>query len=313
MPHSHLLASEAAINTVELNSFSSSDGFQQKEINALYRNHRRELFNPYNNEAETSWDWGVSALMGDGHNSAYKYTGAKLQIIGGRKISKSVNLETKLGIHQLKNTTTNDTKNIFAGNLKGQFILNDIYSGSLDIVHGLARGGAIQQGAMHNQYQEISLNSSLSAKWSKHWQSILRSQNTYLSDSNQKSIYDFSTLYGISTGTPWIWAGVGIEKLNYTKRSEIYWSPVEFLSFGPRLDATVPISGKFSASTGLNLNRLYDKDTRSWGSGYYFSGRLQYGDRNEFNIALNWIRIESIQNGNKWKSNQVGLNLSRPY
>ncbi len=310
---SMVMAEEVSQLNSDVSSINTSDGISQKQLDIFYRNPRRELFYPFENEAEQGWDWGIRSVLSDGRNSQYAYRGTGLQLLGGRKFSKLASIESQLGFHQLKNTSTDESKTIFSGGVKGSAILDEKYTTSLEISHGFVDGALIQTGGISNQFTALSIKPGISARWSNRWLTQLRSQFHNISDDNQKSQIDIATLYGISTGVPWIWVGLGAEKLTYSKRSTSYWSPSEFISYGPRLEATVPVYEKVSAAGGLNINRLYDKDTGTWGNGHYFSGRIQYGSRNEFNLSIYLIKIESVQNNNKWESTQSGLNASVPF
>jgi hypothetical protein len=308
-----VLAQEMSYVNSDLGTFATSDRISQRQVEVFYRNPRRDIFYPYANEAENGWDWGGRTFLVDGKNAQYDFTATGLQLLGGRKFSKNVSAEVLAGFHQIQNTSVGNSKLAFSGYAKSNFIFSDRYTSSIEVGHSLKDGTLIQTGNTGDQLTAITIKPNIGMRWSEHWRSQIRYQYLFISDDNKKSLVDLSTMYGISTGIPWIWFGLGIERLNYSHRKSTYWTPSEFISFGPRLEATVPIKGKVSASGGINLNRLYDKDTDSWGNGYYFSWRLQYGDRNETNLSIYLIKIESYQNSSRWDSTNAGLNLSVPF
>ena len=60
----------------------------------------------------------------------------------------------------------------------------------------------------------------------------------------------------------------------------------------------------------FNYNRLWDKGSCTTGNGFSFSNKLTYGDRNANNISIYYSRINSIQSGILWFSNEAGFTLN---
>jgi hypothetical protein len=118
-------------------------------------------------------------------------------------------------------------------------------------------------------------------------------------------------MYGISTGVPWVWAGIGTDYLSYSFRQTTYWSPTRFYSFGPRFEGVFPLFQQWSASIGLNLNR-FQEESFDLGNGYYGTAKLQYGEREHLNVAVEYIRILAAQGSSQWISNGVNLSLNAP-
>jgi hypothetical protein len=119
-------------------------------------------------------------------------------------------------------------------------------------------------------------------------------------------------MYGISTGVPWIWMGMGGEKMGFERSTsssparDRYWTPARFYSFGPRLDANIPLVADVSFSMGANLNR-FREDQFAWGTGFLLAPGLIYGNREEQQIKLSYMRIESKQGSTVWSSDSFAL------
>lgn len=126
-------------------------------------------------------------------------------------------------------------------------------------------------------------------------------QSTWFSDDNQRLQTDLGVLYGIATGSPWIWLGVGGERLTNTLQATSYWTPRGFTSYGPRLDLAIPLTEKLSFSTGLNINQFNDDDAGS-GTGYYVFSRAVYSVSKTWQWELSYEGIKSKQGGAEWTS-----------
>lgn len=140
------------------------------------------------------------------------------------------------------------------------------------------------------------------------WRSTFNFQHFFLNDDNTRLNHDLGIFYGISTGDPWIWIGVGASRMSNSDFERPYWAPLEFYNVGPRLDLSFSVREKFRFSSGLNLN--YFNDVKSGdGIGYYSMTRVSYRLSPSFDAVASLESIQSQQAGNTWKgySSSVGL------
>ena len=137
-------------------------------------------------------------------------------------------------------------------------------------------------------------------------------QSYWLSDSNNRLDDDFSLLYALSPDWPWIWIGAGFENITDTLATSAYWSPKHFIDYGPRFDVAFPIFEKLTGSFGLNINHYKDFDFGE-GNGFYFLGRLTYGQENHMKLDLSWEQIQSKQEANNWFSQMIRIGLTCPF
>ena len=311
---------EKALMTSDFSRFTNTDAINQTSVDILYRNHRRDLFYNFENESLSSNDYGVSGNVRSGKNSTYNLTGISAVGFCGAKSAGDTYLEIGIGFNYIKLSAIDnlvssapETKSVLLLKSKYQKILNSIWSAGAELNHDFSDGNFIQVGDSTYQKTAVTFAGFVNSRWHEKWKSSLRGFNQWLSDENKKSVLDFSTMYGISISVPWIWFGVGFNRLAFEKSAVQYWSPSDFIAYGPRLEMNIPIYNKTSLGLGANVNKLYDKDTGNSGSGFYFSGRIQYGNRNEFNVSLILNKIESIQGGNKWESSEGVVNVSSPF
>ena len=147
-----------------------------------------------------------------------------------------------------------------------------------------------------------------SYRLSDRWRSTYSFQHFFLNDGNTRLNHDLGIFYGIETGDPWIWVGVGTSRMSNSNFERPYWAPLEFYNVGPRLDLSFSIREKLRFSSGLNLN--YFNDVKSGdGIGYYSMTRVSYRISPSFDAYSRLESIQSQQAGNIWKgySTSVGL------
>lgn len=132
-----------------------------------------------------------------------------------------------------------------------------------------------------------------------------------INDGNQKSVSNLSLLYSLSTTTPWIWIGVGLEYTACASITPNYWSPSGFLGYGSRTEAEFTIiEDFFSMSVNFDYNRIYDNDSKTEGNSFNFSTKLTLGNRNDHNASIYYNHIDSSQNGTSWISKEIGVSLN---
>ena len=143
-----------------------------------------------------------------------------------------------------------------------------------------------------------------SYRWSEKWRSTFYLQEFFLNDGNTRSNHDLGLFYGLATGDPWIWVGVGAGRLSNSIQNRGYWTPLEFYTIGPRLDLALTFWDDWKFLTGLNLNYFKDVTTGE-GKGYYATSKLTYKVFKVFELFAALESIQSEQFGRVWKSNAV--------
>lgn len=302
---SDLLNIERPIIISSLSTESTSDSINQQLLQIEYKNHRREPLWPYKNEAEKAWDLGVRSLITNGSTPYGNYRGALIAGSLGRKVSPELQLGTELGLLQTKNpgkqsgqlliggfTTTCQFSTKWTALLKINRDMAYISFGPGDAFSRL-RATHISPLVIYKPLDQIKL--------------IIKTTKSYLSDQNIRTSTEAVAMYGIFTGDPWIWIGLGGEKLGFRGNTEFnipqyrYWSPRSFYSFGPRLDANLTMTSKLSFSLATNVSRIKE-DHLNTGTGFLISPAFIYGSREDQQLKFSYMRIESRQKVSKWSN-----------
>ena len=275
-------------------------GFEQS-----YTSHRRDLFYPYTGEASTALDWSIRAGARSGQFPSTKFDGYSGAIGMGRKLSEQLYVMGEIGLSQLRDVEEDQSVEAFTYQFKVQKIWwEKIYlevgteSGLLD--HELVIPGGIEN-LLDADTQTFNVTFWLHPKLRLIGRNTLR----FYSDDNRRQIHDWSIMYALSLWPSWIWVGLGGEYTGFGHTTLDYWSPRKNVSYGPRLELSVPLFKSLMATAGINVSRIKEDDF-SWGRGHYASVGLQWKDRNDpWNLQLEYIEIESQRESSVWESESL--------
>lgn len=302
--------SEPAHLEAEYYHVKTTDKVEMDWATIGYRNRRRELVYPYPGESKTGWEYGCDGLFTNGYSSRNYFTSGRFSLMGGRKFSENFQTEIKAGAHEMYDTAARKKNLIFTGEIMNYFIFMDFMRGYFSANHDYAFIYLIMPAGVSDHLTTTNLNTRFNIRYSDSFQTVVRSNYYFISDGNRKFVIDANLLYGISTGTPWIWAGVGAEKTTNTQYSPDYWTPWEFFAYGLRSEAVFPLFGDFSGFLSANYHKLKDKESQAKGKGYDLTVKLTYGEREYNNISLYALRIKSEQSGQEWISDQMGVSAN---
>ena len=126
---------------------------------------------------------------------------------------------------------------------------------------------------------------------------------------------DFAVLYGLSPDLPWVWVGAGIYYQVFEFQTDGYWSPSQYHSFGPRLEASFPISPKLTGEAGVNLNvvsedRWTPLDFSEFGG--YISLGLDYSIGKGTHLKIGITHQDSIRDDFHYYETAAIFSLHRP-
>ncbi len=302
---------ERDLTTSDATYTRTSDRIEEADFSLRYRNHRRDLFWSYPSEEVVGWDYGFETRFYTGTSASEQYQGARLTALGSRKFSKALLLESELGGTFLQNHTARFDASAAVARLSADWIPFE----NAAVRAGISRDSVFQElglvGEVSPRLTAITAEAALNYRILEPLRASFKGSRRGLTDGNRRTAWDAALMYGISTGTPWIWAGLGIEGLGYSSRVRGYWSPESFSSYGPRIEAAVPLSESWSFNAGLNLNRFREEQL-AFGNGYYGSLKLQYGSRDAMSVSGGYMRILSRQISGEWLSQSYLLNLTTP-
>nr|BFD32526.1 hypothetical protein GTC16762_21440 [Pigmentibacter ruber] len=290
----------------------SSDQMFMHSSSMAFRNNRRDLSFPYENEDEVAWDVGGSLLTTQGFNAIHNYNGQRGNFLLGRKFSSNFQIDITSGAHRAYDTNNNNDKTIYSGEIKLFLHSDELFDLILSANRDYAYIYTIQPGGTNDRLTTNVLNFSFNYNFLPYLMTRMNENYFFISDQNAKSVSTVSLLYGIATDEPWIWVGIGYDNTSYKYNTTNYWSPSAFMGFGFRSEANVPIYVIDNVYLNLefNYNRLWDKDTCTRGNGVAFASKLQFGKRDNHNIAFFYNRINSIEDGNLWFSNEMGMTFN---
>ncbi len=128
----------------------------------------------------------------------------------------------------------------------------------------------------------------------------------HLREGVEQTFFDGEIMAALMKYPHWIRIGFGYHTLDYNKNSNSYWSPLDFYSFGPRIDLSFLFREVVQLYFGGNYSWFEENETFS-GDGYYMRTGIKYGIREDFMVDLAYERNESIQNNNSWIGKSVIL------
>ena len=285
----------------------TSDNFDRRTAAFDYRSQRRELFWPWVEAATSRWDWGMKLAHVDGTVDVGDFSGQIVEgMIGGRPTPASY-IEARLGRHRLNSDVSHGADSTLSYSLAASWKIVPSFS-----VYAQTADDFIY----HHSLQSKAISDALTAETS-----VLRLQwrprpdirlgagasRAEFSDSNVKRQYNFSALYGISPGWPWIWAGVAMETLSYDEEIDGYWSPSDFDAYGLQFESSFPINDRLSAVASATLNRNKENN-QSWETGGHITIGTDYVISGKYHLRFNFNKLRSPT----WSENTFKLSLSGP-
>jgi hypothetical protein len=305
-------ANEIALFQGDFTAEETTDKISRRIINLSFRNHRRDLTYPYPEEANSAWDFGIQTQNIFGNSSVHDYAGYQIALLAGYKFSPQYLLETSLGSHWLNNGSTGQSHHTFPWSLQAIGMWSEKIVASMRLNHNFAHEGTLP-GGVTDALTMLTWSPQVSIKPLERVKVQFRGMLKNFSDHNRFRQVESSILYGFLPGSPWLWAGIGVEAFSYAETKTTYWSPEHFTAYGPRIETTLPLFGACSVSFGGNYNWVYEKVLDLHGTSYYLMSQLQYGNRATGIVALYWIPNSTWGTSTQWSSNQVGIKFSASY
>lgn len=295
--------------TVGSEKISTSDGFKLNTIQFSYINNLRSHFWPYEELADSNYDWGVDYHHNFGKASETNFSAEHIEGVLGWRYSDRAYFRGKIGFHHLNAPSINNGEERLTYELDAHIDLtNDIYL-NMNIADNYVYHFGMQHAGVWNY---------LSAKmWQVEleWQpaKTIRISGTTsvwkLSDTNTMQQTNLSVLYGIATDWPGIWAGISFEEMNYNKAMPDYWTPGDYHSIGLEFESNFPITGNLSSELSASLFQ-YSEDHLSKGNGDSIFVGLDYNWINNYTLKAGFYRYRSAEEGSDWSETryQVFLN-----
>jgi hypothetical protein len=286
---------------------TTSDKFARTSEYLSWRNHRRELNWNYEGEADEAFDYGAQLQNHNGEAPGLTYSGQRVTGFVGQKFSKELYASSELGVHQVSGTGQTLSKSFLAASVGVEWLPSSEFYFSLNGRHDAVYMRALPAAATEG-ISELACDPFFTYRPFDKLRLISRNQYRWLSDGNRKKENDLAAMYGLATSEYWVWIGMGVDYLEFSKQNTGYYSPERFYAWGPRLEAAGPIWSEFSAAIGFSHN-TFQESNLDWGSGHYSTVALRYGNRNNFLAELQAVQNRSAQGATAWTSNQYAFSL----
>jgi len=288
---------------------SNSDQAQRLSLIGGHSSAKRDLLWPYQNETESGWHWNLGVERHSGKvGGGTEFAGTRLSAGVGYKFNSKILVEANFGIHELRIT------NIDASTTRGTPHLKLVLSPVdwLWVILNTRNDYVYQEMYLPSGITEFSSASTvrldLVARPHESLRVLGRSVEKWLSSSNFRQEQDVAAMYGISSTSPWIWFGAGTNYMSYSFRQSSLWTPSRFLSFGPRLEAAVPVRQGLSLifDGAWNLNQ---EEGFAQTQGYGYAAGLRYGTRGDFEINVLYRESKTNSSGPGFSSYGALLSL----
>lgn len=296
----------------------TQESIYMRSVDLMARNHRRQLFWPYEGSQSGTHDLGVDFQLNDGTSREFSFEGQRVRLIYGHQFSESLQVEAKLGGHRYKAVARTDafTAPIEHSNPVGEVQLNHLRN---DGKHSVFV-------EYDNVYTRLQLPASLSEHLryfnlgykgdyhfhKKHHLTGGVTQRFY-SDTNKRIEANVSSMHRFGDHPLMPWLGLGVSYLGTSQNRPGYWTPRSQSAYGPRIGWSYWHSELFSAGLYSNINHYYNSSNKDTGIGHYTAVMMWFGNRNKFHAILELVRMDSTQDlGSKWDENDVLLTFSYP-
>jgi len=286
---------------------STSDGYDRAETVFTYRNHRRAYVWPWEESDATTMDWGLSAKHLQGSVGTQQFNANQVMGMLGTNISPAIHLEGWLGTHWLK--VSNVTEQKLASYSANVYLTpNETLTLRLEKARDYVYQEDLLPAGITDQL--IARTSRLGYVWRplSRIRIVGNSRWRNFDDGNSMRHNTLNLLYGISPGWPWVWVGVGGEKLNYAETKSGYWTPLRYSAYGLRFDGNFPITEWLNGVVQFNLDRIKENELN--GTGKYLAAGVEFRLSSALSLKVDASRVRSVQSGSAWTANTYMLSLA---
>lgn len=294
--------------TIDASRSSTSDHIDLNRIQYNYSSNRRGHDWPYEEAADSDWDWGIGLDSYSGKAVDTEFTGNRLQAMAGWRYARSGYIAVYGGAHQL-DVPALDTQEITSYGVDAHLGITPAIklglTASDDYVYqeGLQPAGAREFLNAERWQANIEWGPVDTVRFAASggaWN---------LSDANTRRESMVSLMYGISPEWPWVWLGARYENLKYDEARTDYWTPTRFRSLGIALESSFAISANLSGALSAGASRIREDDNPK-GNGHYAVIGLDYKLTPRHVLRLGYHRIRSTQEGAAWLEQAYNLSVN---
>lgn len=282
------------------------------------RNHRRDLFWPYEGSLSGGHDFGADLQLNDGTSREYEIKGERLRFLYAHQFSDELLVESKIGLHHYQADSR--------GNSRYTSVEHITPAAELKLQHKHSQGRQEIYTIYDNLYTRLQLPASFSQnlryltlgyrgtyRFSPSHEVTGGLLQRFYSDSNRRLEANVSSMHKLSTHELFPWLGFGVSYLDTASNRVDYWTPRSQTAYGPRISWSYWHSELFSMGIFSDINYYYDSSSKESGWGHYTAMMLWLGNRNKLHAILELVRMDSAQNDSSgWFENDFVLTLNYP-
>jgi len=303
------MANARDLYTIGAEDSSTSDDIDLTTFEISYINNQREHLWPYNESADSDWDFGFALHRYNGKANGTDFTGYQLEAVLGWRYSSSTYFGGKIGDHNLDVQSLDQQE--------------DRTTYDFSALVGLADSFSINLGAADDYVYQFGLQPAGAREFlhAERWQAgfelrpietvrVIGSGSLWeLSDANNRHEGSIKMIYGISPGWPWIWAGVSYEQLGYDVKKPDYWTPEKFRSLGFEFESSFPLTENISGALSASISRIKEDNFPEGNGDSIFAG-IDYKVIDDLTLRVGASRIHSKQESSSWSEEAYRLSLN---
>jgi hypothetical protein len=245
----------------------------------------------------------------DGETGKDSYHGSDVVGTITKEFNKYVTGEFSVGTVYLENQRTRDYTQF--AKYKGKATIKPNSKVTITAEHGedlLFKEAIIEDDANKLVSGETSR---IATTWRAAERIIVEGSSQYrkLSDDNSSEHHRGALLYGISTGTPWVWAGVEAQSLSYDDKKTNYWSPEEYQAYALIANGNFTVTKKLKINANASVNRTKE-DNFAWATGGAISVGTDYALTEKTSVKTHATYLQSTRDTTQWNGNSVGASFT---
>ncbi|MCK5917358.1 MAG: hypothetical protein KAG34_02980 [Cocleimonas sp.] len=288
--------------SAKVSVYSDSGGIRIEDRSVQYQRHYKDKKNKA--------DWKLEAHDYDikGETGSDIYHGPDIVGTITKEFNNYVTGELSVGVIYLENQRTSDYTRRNKYNAKATIKPNKKVT--ITAEHG--EGFLFKEAIIEDDNNKLvsGQTSKVTGSWRAAERVILEGGSQYrrLSDGNKSRLHRGAALYGISTGTPWLWAGVEAQTLSYEDSKSNYWSPKDYEAYSVLITGNHKITEKLNIDGNANINRTKENNA-DWATGGAVTIGANYALTENTSVRADASYLESTRDGVKWDGNKVGASF----
>jgi hypothetical protein len=286
--------------TAQASVYSDSGGIRIEDKSLQYQRRYKSK--------KTDWKLEAHDYNFKGETGSDSYQGADIVTTISKEFNDYITTELSVGAVYLKNKRTDEKKNFTK--YKGKVTLKPNSKLAINIEHD--KDLLFKQAIIEDDHNKLvsGKTSRVSASWRAAERIIAEGSSQYrkLSDGNQSKHHRAALLYGISTDTPWVWAGVEAQSLSYDETKSNYWSPTEYKAYALIANGNFAVNKKLNLNVSGSLNRTKE-DKFDWATGGAVSVGADYALTKNTKLKAHATYLESTRDNVKWDGSRVGVSF----